>query len=314
MKVILPLLAAAGVAVAVVEVLHSQQVVPPVAPAAAMPETPFPQTVAGVGLVEAGTENISVGSETAGVVTRIFVKVGDQVQAGEPLFELDGRALRAELAFKQAAVKAAEVALENAKFDYAISAQLTSKQVNTINDREEKRFTAEKAQAALVQAQADVKTTETNIALLTVKAPVTGQILQLKVHLGEFAPDASTATAQPAVLLGSTAPLNVRAEFDENDAWRVRKEAAAVGFARGNARTRIPLTFVRFEPYVVPKVSLTGASTERVDTRVLQVIYSLDRKNLPIFAGQQMDVFIDAPSSSAAQNGANEPEPGVVPR
>jgi multidrug efflux pump subunit AcrA (membrane-fusion protein) len=302
MKMLLPLLAAAGIAGAVMEVLHGQQVVPPVAPAGAMPEAPFAQTVAGVGLVEASTENISVGSETAGVATRIYVKIGDQVKAGDPLFELDGRALRAELAFKQAAVTSAEVALENAKYDYAISERLTSQQVNTVNDRDEKRFAVEKAQAALAQIQADVKTTETNIELLTVKAPVTGQILQLKVHLGEFAPDASSAATQPAVLLGSTAPLNVRAEFDENDAWRVRQEAAAVGFVRGNARVKIPLTFVRFEPYVVPKVSLTGTSTERVDTRVLQVIYSLDRTNLPIFAGQQMDVFIDAQSSGAVQN------------
>jgi HlyD family secretion protein len=302
MKLLLPLLAAAGIAAAIAEVLHAQQVVPPVAPAGAMPEAPFAQTVAGTGLLEASSENISVGSETAGVVTRIFVKIGDQVQAGAPLFELDGRALRAELAFKRAAIKAAEVALENARYDYTVSERLTVQQVNTLNDRDEKRFAVEKAQAALVQAQADVQTTETNIGLLTVKAPVTGQILQLKVHLGEFAPDASTAATQPAVLLGSTTPLNVRAEFDENDAWRVRKDAAAAGFVRGNPRMRIPLTFVRFEPYVVPKVSLTGASTERVDTRVLQVIYSLDRTNLPIFAGQQMDVLIDAQSSGAAQN------------
>ena len=308
MKVLLPLLAAAGIAVAVVEVLHSQQVVPPVAPAGAMPEAPFAQTIAGVGLVEASTENISVGSETAGVVTRIFVKIGDHVQAGVPLFELDGRALRADLALKQAAVKSAEVALENAKFDYAISEQLTSQQVNTVNDREEKRFAVEKAQAALVQAQADVTMTETNLELLTVKAPVTGQILQLKVHLGEFAPDASSAVAQSALLLGSTTPLNVRAEFDENDAWRVRKDAAAVGFVRGNAHVKIPLTFVRFEPYVVPKVSLTGANTERVDTRVLQVIFSLEPTNLPIFAGQQMDVFIDASSG-----GGNSPSESPLP-
>jgi hypothetical protein len=39
-----------------------------------------------------------------------------------------------------------------------------------------------------------------------------------------------------------------------------------------------------------------------VDTRVLQVIYSFERKNLPIFVGQQMDVFIDAPE--APKNGS----------
>ena len=52
---------------------------------------------------------------------------------------------------------------------------------------------------------------------------------------------------------------------------------------------------MRFEPYVVPKLSLTGDSAERVDTRVLQVIYSFDRGELPIYVGQQMDIYIEAP-------------------
>ena len=68
----------------------------------------------------------------------------------------------------------------------------------------------------------------------------------------------------------------------------------AIGFLRGNNQIKTPLHFVCFEPYVVPKVSLTGDSTERVDTRVLQVIYSFERGNLPIYIGQQMDVYIDA--------------------
>ena len=50
------------------------------------------------------------------------------------------------------------------------------------------------------------------------------------------------------------------------------------------------------EPYVIPKVSLTGASTERIDTRVLQVIYSLTRPaSPPLYVGQQVNVFIEAP-------------------
>jgi len=45
---------------------------------------------------------------------------------------------------------------------------------------------------------------------------------------------------------------------------------------------------------VIPKKSLTGDSTERVDTRVLQVIYRVEDDTLPLFVGQQMDVFIEA--------------------
>ena len=76
------------------------------------------------------------------------------------------------------------------------------------------------------------------------------------------------------------------------DASRVTAAAPAVASPRGDASRQLKLRFVRFEPYVIPKKNLTGDSTERVDTRVLQVIYALER-NAPVYAGQQMDVFIE---------------------
>jgi hypothetical protein len=91
-------------------------------------------------------------------------------------------------------------------------------------------------------------------------------------------------------------PLNIRVDVDENEAWRVRSDASAVATVRGNANLKTALTFVRFEPFVLPKKSLTGDSTERVDTRVLQVIYRVEDDQLPLFVGQQMDVFIEAPA------------------
>jgi hypothetical protein len=48
---------------------------------------------------------------------------------------------------------------------------------------------------------------------------------------------------------------------------------------------------VRFEPFIVPKQSLTGDSTERVDTRVLQVIYRVEPDRAPLFIGQQLDII-----------------------
>ena len=93
-------------------------------------------------------------------------------------------------------------------------------------------------------------------------------------------------------------PLHLRVDVDEQDAWRVESRAKAVAAVRGNPSQQTTLEFVRFEPYVLPKRSLTGGSTERVDTRVLQVIYRFQPDGLPIHAGQQMDVFIEAPAIS----------------
>jgi hypothetical protein len=99
---------------------------------------------------------------------------------------------------------------------------------------------------------------------------------------------------QPLMLMGRIDKLVVRTDVDENDAWRVHPGARAVGFLRGNRDIKVALSFFRVEPYVVPKKSLTGDTTERVDTRVLQVLFTFDRGDLPIYAGQQLDVYIDA--------------------
>ena len=85
-------------------------------------------------------------------------------------------------------------------------------------------------------------------------------------------------------------------DIDENDAWRVQPNAPARAFVRGNPQLQVALRFENIEPYVVAKTSLTGQSTERSDVRVLQVIYSFERSSVPVYLGQQMDVFIEAPT------------------
>jgi multidrug resistance efflux pump len=129
---------------------------------------------------------------------------------------------------------------------------------------------------------------------------VAGEVLQLNIRTGEFA--AAGAMNQPLLMLGDLAQLHVRVDIDENDAWRFRKESKAVAYMRGNRDFKTDLTLAYIEPYVIPKKSLTGDSTERVDTRVLQALYSFDRASIPAYVGQQMDVFIEAPDNKGVKN------------
>jgi hypothetical protein len=103
--------------------------------------------------------------------------------------------------------------------------------------------------------------------------------------------------------MGRDDPLHVRADIDETEAWRVRPESPAMARLRGNPAISVPLSFVRFEPYVLPKKSLSGDMSERVDTRVLQVIYAFAPKDFPAFVGQQVDVFIKATGREDAAPG-----------
>ena len=154
------------------------------------------------------------------------------------------------------------------------------------------------AKSEVAQAEAQLKLVETNIDRLTMRAPVDGVILQSNVRLGQFAQTGTLAS--PLIILGSVTPLHVRVDVDEHDAWRVRGGSPAAASPRGNGSLKIPLEFVRFEPYVIPKKSLTGDSTERVDTRILQVIYRVKDQNAPLYVGQQMDVYIEAPTALGA--------------
>ncbi|MBL9000600.1 MAG: HlyD family efflux transporter periplasmic adaptor subunit [Phycisphaerae bacterium] len=148
------------------------------------------------------------------------------------------------------------------------------------------------ARAEVDKAAAEVRQAQTEIDRRTVRSPVKGRVLQVNIRAGEFAPAGSTST--PLMLVGTVNPLHVRADVDEHEAWRVRADTAASAYVKGNKDINFPLTFVRFEPFVVPKKSLTGDSQERVDTRVLQVIYSFNPGVLPVFVGQQVDVYIES--------------------
>jgi multidrug efflux pump subunit AcrA (membrane-fusion protein) len=148
-------------------------------------------------------------------------------------------------------------------------------------------------QAALAAAVARVKQLEIEISRHTVRAPIAGRVLQINTRVGEYAP--SGALRPPLMLFGDDRLMYLRVGIDEEDAWRIKANAPAVAFLRGDPNLRTPLTFVRFDPYLVPKTLLTGSSTDQTDTRVLQVIYSFPRTKLPIYVGQEMDAYIQAP-------------------
>jgi multidrug resistance efflux pump len=147
-------------------------------------------------------------------------------------------------------------------------------------------------QAKLAKAEAAQKRDELLLERLTVRAPRKGTILQVNVRAGEYA---SVQGNQALILMGDLSAYQIRADVDEQNAGRVVSGKPAKAYLKGDTKTALPLSFVRVEPYVIPKQSLTGASTERVDTRVLQVIYRLDASpTLRAYVGQQVDVFIEA--------------------
>jgi RND family efflux transporter MFP subunit len=283
---------------------------PPVMP----PRTSFERTIAAIGLVEPSSEAIAMGSHRHGVVEKVLVKLGEEVKAGQALIKLDTRDLEAELEVGRAMVVEAEAKLAVAKAEetqarrnWEFAEKLKDSRAISEEERTQRETSLAmvkaqvgSAEAACLSAKARLRMTDTEIERSVVKAPIDGTVLQVKVRAGEFV-SAAAAGSAPWMTLGETKELHVRADVDEHEAWRVNAGAKARAHVRGNPELKVELEFVRFEPLVVPKKSLTGDATERVDTRVLQVIYRVVGA-MPerLFIGQQMDVFVEAIESQVA--------------
>lgn len=349
----LPVLATAAVVFSVLSVQKMTPVKADVPPPAPPPSAQFQQQVGAVGLVEASSENVAVSVPVPGLVTRVFVQVGETVRKGQPLFALDDRDLRAELILRrsnlelaqsklkrlesaprpdeippaQARISEAKAQLADAETQLRLIEAVKDKRAIREEELQRRRRAVESAQARVSQTEsslklllagswqsdidvtrAEVKQAEAQMARvqadidrLTVTAPIPGKMLQVKVRAGEYAQ--AGVLSQPLMLLGAVSRLHIRADVDEKDAWRVKPGAKAIASLRGNAQQRFPLDFVRLEPYVIPKKSLTGDATERVDTRVLQAIYALP-EGAPVYPGQQMDLSIEAQATEPQPRGS----------
>lgn len=326
---------------------------------ASPPRSPYAHTLAAVGIVEPESEDIDIGTHVSGVVDEVLVQVGQVVDKGTPLFRIDDRQLRADLAVRESQLeleraelrrlehspRAEELPASAAKVRQAQAKLALEKdhyqRAQKIFERDKRVLTEEElvtarqncaiaeevlaiaqaedtllkagtwepviavARARVAQQAAQVRQTQVELERLIMKAPVCGQILRVNIRPGEFV---GQTTGSPNLILGTVTRLHIRAHLDETDIHRFDPTSKATALVRGNAKVQLPLEFVRIEPYVQPKRSLTGNPSERVDTRVLQVVYALPKVRSGIQVGQQVDVFIEGTATVDEQNESMSPQ------
>jgi multidrug efflux pump subunit AcrA (membrane-fusion protein) len=300
------LLSLVGGAFSVVRNTHTRpHEVPPASP----PVSVFDHAIGAVGLVEPKSEDIAVAPVVPGLVTAVRVRAQQHVRAGDELWSQDSRDLAAQIPVREAevttaraAISVAENALADAQVQLNTMASVTDRRAIREEELERRRIAVESAKAQLAvsraartRAVAALAETRTNVSRRVVTAPIDGEILKVNVRPGEYAEVPATS---PLVVMGDTATMHVRADVAEEDVSRFAPEARAYASPRGDSIHRIALAFVRLEPRLIPKRNLTGDTAERIDTRVLQVIYRIAGQEL-VYDGELMDVFIEAATVSA---------------
>ena len=255
--------------------------------------SPYSHFIAGEGSVESLNENISLSVVFPELVTNVYCQVGDLVKKNDPLFRLDTRRLDANLRKALEELAAARTQFENKSINFSYYERLTDKAAISEQDYTVAFYEKELAYNQVEVATAAVNEIKIDLERSITRAPSDGQILQINIREGEFA-NVNPFNGIPLIIFGDTSSYHLRVTIDEAEAWRFKKNQPGTAFVRGNAKIRIPLEFDHVEPLMVPKKSLTGSNTERVDTRGLQVVFRLCKEDYPIYLGQLLDVFIKA--------------------
>ena len=278
---------------------------PSQAPAFKPASNPYEQGIYANGIIESmqgSGENINIYPEVSGTVTKILVTEGERVHLGSTLFMIDDSIQQSVLKQDEAQIGVAKANLKNLQDQFDKQEQAWKIDPDTIS-RDALDTAKNAVEVAKTNLDVAFKQWEAGKVLLTksqVKSLSDGTVLAINTAVGSFISpqgvyDTYTGQSNPVIVMGKYSKnLAVRSYVDEILIHRLPDPAKieARMFIPGTEIT-IPLHFERFQPNVSPKIELSNQRTERVDVRVLPVIFSFEKPaNLSLYPGQLVDVYI----------------------
>ena len=262
---------------------------------------PFESAIYANGMIESelpSGENINIFPQISGPITRVLVQEGQSVSAGTPLFAIEDSVQRANTELAAANLKLARDQYDKDRAAFDADPKAISKTVlDTAKDTVNQATAALKAASALLQ-------------YYSVKAPIDGVVLAVNATVGGYVSsqgdyDTYTELFDPLVIMsGPQDYMQVRCYVDEilvsrlPSHWHIQAQMQITG-----TDIKVPLEFVRVQPYISPKIELSNEKQEQVDLRVLPVIFRFEKKDAPVYPGQMVDVFIGQAATGA--NGTN---------
>lgn len=233
-------------------------------------------------------ETLAIASSQVGQAESNLKAAGDQYAKDKASYDIDPKSISKDvLDTANDAVQQAEAALDVARRQYDLT-KAGAWSYDIANQ--------EKQYEALHQAY------ESANALLVkyvVKAPVDAVVLSVYAAVGSFVSpqgtyDPYTEANDQVMILGRPQDhLAVRCFVDEiliarlPSPWHIVAQMSVAG-----TDIKVPLEFVRIQPYVSPKIELSNERQEKVDLRVLPVIFRFPKEDVPVYPGQLVDVFI----------------------
>lgn len=188
------------------------------------------------GRIEA-VRSAEVRARIAGIVLSRHFEEGDDVKAGQVLFQIDPAPLKAALARAQGEWARADAALSNAQAVVQRNQPLAAIEAVSRQDFDAAQAALKSAQAAREAAAADRESARLNLEYATVRAPIAGRIGRALVNEGTLV---GQAEATPMAVIQQLAPVYVDFKQPVADVLRLR-DAQEAGALKGKAGAQAPL-------------------------------------------------------------------------
>lgn len=232
---------------------------------------------------------VSVNARISSQIISIAVKNGQMVKAGDLLFSLDDRALKAQLARDQATLAKDQALLASATADLERAKALVARQAGT-QQTYDQAIAAQKSAAATVDAdRATIEADEIQLGFATITAPISGRLGVVSVAIGDLVTtNSGSSTSAPLVTITQMDPLRVNFNLPESDLALLHKALAAPGQGA--------VTLTRDgDPTPIGKGTLDFVDSS-VDTAsgTIAARASVPNPDLSLWPGQYVNVVLDA--------------------
>lgn len=287
-SVVLAMLAVWAVATNPFQSLANQQPLPDWTP-------PYKHFVSGQGVITPAPNLIPLRPAESGQVVKTFVKVGDTVKQGQPLLQLNIQDLLADKLQLQATLSTALAEEKSSQNDYSYYRQIYHKDGGKFISKQD--FTRAKnllniAHKKVSEKQTALQALQIRINRRTLKASFTGQLIRFSVYPGMWL--RTDETPPDEIVIAPNRPLQLIVELNQFDIIHFSKTAPAIAWLPNRPKQKISLQFNHIELIVQAKTLTSGRSTELTDTRVITLVYDIMPTQLPLYTGEQFDVFIKA--------------------
>jgi HlyD family secretion protein len=190
-------------------------------PSARAERASIERIVVATGTIEPDRE-VEVRPRVPGIIERILVEEGDDVQAGQELVRIERELLEAQVREAEAALREARVELHYAKIAVERVEELKRGDAASLQKRDDAAARHEQAQAAVARAEAALQSLSTQLGYATVRSPLSGRVLDVFVEEGSAVSPVTAVTGGTLLLsLAGTDRLHLEGLVDENEVARV---------------------------------------------------------------------------------------------